>query len=148
MSEIIYDEEVTIQNYDGAELIIIRTFDDGETIIERALSYTELSAGSIKFGYRDLYSYARHARYSVISEYNTSRVGLYLSADNIKIGQDLPHIQSNGGISVSFVCKLGAYYGFTGYLSVITKVDKSQQYGFDWTVERLPFLNGLCVVKR
>lgn len=140
--EPIIEEEIEY-NYDGAETIITRSFSPSAGVTEKTRSYTEMSGGSLIFGYRDVGSRNRNPRYSVVANSYSNYLGIACNASTIKIMQD------ESRASILLITKIGSsYYGLTGYLSVITKINKSQQDGFDWTIEKLPFQNGICVAYR
>lgn len=163
MSDLIDDNEETVIDDDDSEEIIedewgIRTeivralFAADAGVTEKSRSYTEVDAGVIKFGYRDADSLTKHQRYSLsqttYQSGSSTYYGIACNAQRIKIAPDLNVTKENIARSNGFMVGWGNYTPTSGYLSVVTNIVAYQNSGLEWTVEDLPFKNGLCVARR
>ena len=139
------EQDETEINWQGHEKIITRArYAAGAGVTEKSRSYTEISSGSITFGYRDADSLTRHPVYKVepASETisGTTYKGIKTTASRIKIGQRL----NSDGVRV-FVG--GTTPGFTGYMQVMTNVQITS-LGVVYTLEKLYFAGGICLTRR
>ena len=141
-----YEDDVVTEDYDGHQVTVERGYLPGIGVDESSRSYTQIANGVITFGYRGTNNGTRTPRYTLTpasyTSGSTTYYGLSCSAERIKIAQD--DTRSN----LKLVTQVYNTYGATGYLQVITDITVSQNNGVFWTVERLPFQNGLCVVNR
>lgn len=140
------DDQVTTTDYGGAvQRTIRRTYAATAGVTAQSRSYTEISGGKFTFGYRNANSGTKNAVYILQPDSTTvggiTYNGVTCNASKIKVAQE----QNYYGINV--LAKFGNVYPATGYLQVITSIIVTQADGVEWTIERLPFQNGLCVVK-
>lgn len=161
---IIDDDDIIIDEFDGTQTIVQRAYAESSDVNELSRSFTEINKGNINFGYRDVnsgdrtisYSISPSTIYSAIEGQNTN--GLMCSAKKVKILKDHAYKISIDGIEVpiAYRIKIGSSVPASGYLQVITEIVK-HKYSYpkqddswliDWTIERLPFQNGLCISKR
>jgi len=105
---------------------------------EQIRTYTEVSAGKITMGTRLRGSLDRTPRATMQGASSSTYYGLAIAADRIMIASD----KVSGGADI--LLQTGSNYGKTGYLKVITAVD-IRQLSCHWTVEELPFRNGICI---
>lgn len=163
MSDLIDDnEETVIDDGDSEEIIedewgirteIVRAlFASDAGVTEKSRSYTEVDAGVIKFGYRDVNSMTRTLKYSLsqttYQSGGSTYYGIACNAERIKIAPDLVVTKSNLALNTGFRCGWGSYSPYSGYFSVVTNIIEDQNSGLEWIVEDLPFINGLCVARR
>lgn len=142
------DGEIIINEFDGHAQTIQRTFEPSAGVDESSRSYTEISNGVITFGYRDAtyVSYDnRVPKYSVTPATYTSGsstyYGLACNAEKIIIAST--YWEYDG-----LITRVGSNYPATGYMQVITNITKSRLTNVRWTIEKLPFQNGVCVARR
>ena len=144
------DDDVTVIDYSGIQTTTQRTYSRSAGVTASSRAFTSVEGGTLRFGYRDVnsgnktdryvitassfYSYIERARLNCISIGGTDM--------KIKILQD--RTVSN----LKLITKLGTTFLPTGHLQVITSITKSQKNGVKWTIEKLPFQNGLCVARR
>lgn len=144
------DGEVIIHEWDGHAETVQRTYASSSDLDESSRSYTEINNGIITFGYRSYNSGTRTAKYSITPATYTSGsstyYGLACNAEKIIIGSTetvVGDADPNG-----LITRVGNSYPATGYLQVITAITKSQLTNVRWTIEKLPFQNGVCVARR
>ena len=148
---LIYDEyededEVITNEYDGYQTTVRRGWYTRDTSFSRTQRcFTQIDGGVLKFGDRNVSTGARTVRYNITPAYITVGATNYygISIDAAKM--DIYTFISS---DADFKIRAGSNYGFTGYMSVVTDVQRSQEYGFRWTVEKLPFRNGICIARR
>lgn len=162
MSDLIDDNDELELDDEGEEIIedewgirteIVRAlFSADAGVTEKSRSYTEIDAGMIKFGYRDVNSLTRTLKYTLApSTYqsgSSTYYGIACSAQRIKIAPDLVITRSNLPLDTGFRCDWGSETPASMTATFVTQVNISRQYGVDWVVEDIPFKNGLCVVRR
>lgn len=147
--DIIIEEDDIIHEDDlggGKIYDITRAYKQGAGVTAKDRSYTEVSAGKITFGYRNVNSGTRNPVYIIQSDstYSGSSTyrGISCNARQIKIIQEATR---SGGINLEL--RVGGYRPGTGYLHVVTNMKITRSDGVEWTIERIPFQNGICVLK-
>ena len=147
------DYEEIIEDEWGIRTEIVRAmFAADAGVTEKDRSYTEVDAGVFKFGYRNADSLTKHQKYTLsqttYQSGSSTYYGIACNAERIKIAPDLRLTKDNLSRGQGFMVGWGSYTPFNGYFSVVTNVIEDQNSGLEWTVEDLPFRNGLCVARR
>lgn len=133
------DEEITYE-YNGVEESIRRGYNTTNTSFSNSSRcYTSISRGQLSFGDRNIATNRMTNRCTIWPVYSNGYYGIACDASKIDI-----RCWASG--NKNYVIKLGSYVGATGYLQVITKVWTDTLV--HWTIERLPFKNGICIAER
>lgn len=155
----IEDEEPVISEDGGRQKRIVKyTFSAGSIYNESTRGFTEVSGGSIKFGYRNSDSLTRNYRteisnttytYQYIDSHGQTKTETLYGTDwgnqKIKICQD--YTKATIKLKLVGLGTVMGSTGATGYMRFISYVWAGHD-GVDWKVEEWPFICGLCVVKR
>lgn len=146
---IIEDDDVVHEDDigDGGTVYdVVRAYKTGAGVTAKDRSYTEVSAGKITFGYRNVDSGTRNPAYVTQSDstyYGSSTYrGISCNARQIKIMQEAT--RSSG---INLETRFNGYRPGTGYMRVITNMTISRSDGASWTIEHIPFQNGLNIRK-
>ena len=146
-------EETTEEDDYGVRTLINRAvFTAKAGVTEKSRSYTEVDAGTVKFGYRDVDSLTRTVKYSVsqttYESGGTKYYGIACNAERIKISPNYEITREGIKNDTAPIIQVGSFIGSSKFLTVVTDIRISKSNGVDWTVESLPFVDGLCVARR
>jgi len=127
-------------NYGGREVIDEDPYESASAYYEyNAKAYTEVSSGTIKMGY--INGGSRLSTYTFSPSASGQYLGLAINANRIVL-------MSQSGDTSHFEVIINGNYMWSGYLQAMTYVEESQSNGVKWRIDRIPFLNGLCVTGR
>lgn len=148
----IHEETSEVDDYGIRTLINRAVFSAKAGVTEKSRSFTEVDAGTIKFGYREEGSLTRTVKYTVSQTTYTSGgtkyYGIACNAQRIKISPNYVITREGFTNDTGPIFQVGSAIGISRFYTVVTNIRIRKNYGVDWTVESLPFVNGLCVARR
>lgn len=138
--ELLVPDEASEEKYGGVQEAIRRGYDTTDySFSNTSRCFTRIDRGVLTFGDRNRSSGAMTTRHTFTPIYRNGYYGIACDAKKLDI---YCYVSGDAEMALRF----GSYYGATGYLQVITNVKVDTLV--HWTIERLPFKNGICIARR
>lgn len=138
--ELLRPAEESEEKYGGVQEAIRRGYDTTDySFSNTSRCFTKIDKGVLTFGDRNKNTGAITTRHTLNPIYKRGYYGIACDVKKLDI-----YCFASGDSEIAL--RFGSYYGATGYLQVITDVRIDTLV--HWTIERLPFKNGICIAKR
>lgn len=138
--ELLVPDEESEEKYGGVQEAIRRGYDTTDySFSNTSRCFTEIDKGVLTFGDRNKKTGVMTTRHTLKPIYSDGYYGIACDVKKLDIF-------SSAGSEAEMALRFGSKYGATGYLQVITDVTVGRT--IHWTIERLPFKNGICIATR
>lgn len=138
--ELLVPDEESEEKYGGVQEAIRRGYDTTDySFSHTSRCFTKIDKGALTFGDLNKTTGVMTNRHTLNPTYRSGYYGIACNAKKLDI-----YCYAYGDSEITL--RFGSYYGATGYLQVITNVRVDTLV--HWTIERLPFKNGICIAER